>query len=1319
VKRFRFIDLVVGISLMFMSGSVFAQNWPYPANTPGVEVACANCPGTQKGKLTAAYRDPISGFTGRWIDSTEVIDFQGGFRTGRAYKAAYSPQKDRIYMQIGSGIGVYSRSTFFSRIEGREPLTPISQFPFLSRLESLHAANPEIVLRWDQFFYAESSFSNWRTVVIDGQDRISGFSIDDRGWLYLANSVFGWGMLKDTGAVDGSIMQGKQFFPAGTTNEIDSSTAILVVKTSSGKYYALVEGGAAAGVKLQNVYDATDPLNAVRLFPEFSQTYSSAAPTADRTALIADGKILIYNNDAFVSNGAPLQTILPAAGGRFGNVDTDGTNFYVTFTDSNFQIYLEKLTPDATKSSYSGSPVRLPVMGVAGNSVQADAASMRYGDGYIAVVVNNFEIGFDLMLFRVDGTNFTEIPTYHYFNDYYTAVNGYKPDTSNYISCAKCHIYDALPMKNGSSLNLILSAYDLGDVYKIRTDDDIAVAAQGTSGTANPNAPARPAGTFFYGDRVRFLASTSSQTPKSVSWNFGNPEAAPGADPNTQAGGSTGLPVDHQYSGITPATLGGPRVVSATSGATVGQTTVTLTSGAARVGVSNGTTSFTFITDAASAGRAPIVAGDSFFDGSDGEIEGHYAEWTVDSTTSSKVPYSANGAHLTPVGACGAHTLTYAAHYGPYTNFLTAGGADFRVALSALPYTVQPVAAAINPVFTTDVSGNLVFSSVSRVSLDTTSLPASQAGSLTWHWDLVDSAAPETVALAGPTGTGNIASITPWTVPKTAFNAIGIRVRLMISTSALTGACAGKETSKAFTKALNGPDPQITGGCTNGGPPCNFTVSSVSGVNTTADNWHYAWSATGPAAVSPGLDQNTYAPVFTQTGTYTVTVTVTNAIGSKPVSTPVVITVVSHCPTMTSDNLYPTYRNQAFTCTISSNAGCGTGQPLSFFPQGSGYDLSCTTHTFDWDFGDGSAHVNTQEASHTYLTSGTFTITMKVHNAQQDYTATASIIIGGIIQTPTPPNPPPGKCPTMTSLNLYPTYRGTSATCNSANQQTCQANETVSFFVQPNSYDLGCDTHTFSWNFGDGSPVSNVQNPTHVYTTPGPRSVTLVVSNTSQFNYTSTIPITISGGGGPCPTMTTDNLYPVYRNPSLTCSISNNFGCVSGESLSFSPQTAGYDLNCSTHTYDWDFGDGTPHSTDQNPAHTYSAGGTFTIKLKVHNSQQDFTSTGIITVKDGTPVTPTFTAAFTAVAPDSSNPGLYAFTGSVTSGTPNITKVTWDFGDGTQLTKSLLGQVLNVYAKSGTYTVTMKVEASNSSPVIVSHQVTVVLTPSKHRGARH
>ncbi len=36
-----------------------------------------------------------------------------------------------------------------------------------------------------------------------------------------------------------------------------------------------------------------------------------------------------------------------------------------------------------------------------------------------------------------------------------------------------------------------------------------------------------------------------------------------------------------------------------------------------------------------------------------------------------------------------------------------------------------------------------------------------------------------------------------------------------------------------------------------------------------------------------------------------------------------------------------------------------------------------------------------------------------------------------------------------------------------------------------------------------------------------------------------------------------------------------------------------------TYSYDWDFGDGSPHSTAQNPSHTYNIGGSFTVTLTV------------------------------------------------------------------------------------------------------------------------
>ena len=57
------------------------------------------------------------------------------------------------------------------------------------------------------------------------------------------------------------------------------------------------------------------------------------------------------------------------------------------------------------------------------------------------------------------------------------------------------------------------------------------------------------------------------------------------------------------------------------------------------------------------------------------------------------------------------------------------------------------------------------------------------------------------------------------------------------------------ETADAGTIALNGPDPVINGDCTSGGPPCNFTVGSLSNTDQTADGWTYSWSLSPSAGV--------------------------------------------------------------------------------------------------------------------------------------------------------------------------------------------------------------------------------------------------------------------------------------------------------------------------------------------------------------------------------------------------------------------------------------------------------------------------------------
>jgi gliding motility-associated-like protein len=197
------------------------------------------------------------------------------------------------------------------------------------------------------------------------------------------------------------------------------------------------------------------------------------------------------------------------------------------------------------------------------------------------------------------------------------------------------------------------------------------------------------------------------------------------------------------------------------------------------------------------------------------------------------------------------------------------------------------------------------------------------------------------------------------------------------------------------------------------------------------------------------------------------------------------------------------------------------------------------------------------------------------------------------------------------------------------------------------------------WDFGDGSPVSTLQNPTHLYTAAGVYPVFFTVYNENGCTDTLTIPVSIH----PPPVVdagrdtilcadATVQLFPQgvlpflwQASPYLSCtncpnpivalppdtsayfhvSVTDSRACSTSDSvrilvrkrpevrfvvpphrcyntpLSFSGMLSGHSPACGVPAWLWDFGDGHT-SQEQNPTHLYDNEGSYTVALKIQNS---------------------------------------------------------------------------------------------------------------------
>jgi PKD repeat protein len=157
------------------------------------------------------------------------------------------------------------------------------------------------------------------------------------------------------------------------------------------------------------------------------------------------------------------------------------------------------------------------------------------------------------------------------------------------------------------------------------------------------------------------------------------------------------------------------------------------------------------------------------------------------------------------------------------------------------------------------------------------------------------------------------------------------------------------------------------------------------------------------------------------------------------------------------------------------------------------------------------------------------------------------------------------------------------------------------------------DALTYQWNFGEAASGANntstVQSPSHTYAAAGAYHVTLTATDANgAASPAADSVLTVSAANQP---------------PIAVFTVSCN-----GEDCTFTDASS--DPEGGALTYDWDFGDGSAHATDQNPTHTYSATGVtpFTVALTVTDAQgatgtatQDITVTAPAQCNTGTTCT--------------------------------------------------------------------------------------------------
>ena len=1255
--------LVIGLILsMTAASAAFAQNHPMPGHKNAAPVLCAGCPDTNTlgqpndGLPTWPYGGALIKHVGRYVDSSSVQSYQhwaNSYRTARArtIRPALSQRGSappRVYIQIGNGVGVYSLDSFFTT---RLPGGMIN----ISNRFGGAGGGREKFLDWDGFVYPEYASSGWQIDGGDFQDPMSKavpFDFDDRGYLYVATERFGWSVTQDTGAATGNHLpkviqyvskpnpQYTKILPNTTGVSPDAIVSIKV----GGTYYAVTATRDSSVAMFNVTTPATPSIYATRTGDKRHGIRAMARD--DNTSRLAyiDGafRLQIFDYATYITGGEPIHT--ETAASNFGEVISMDESGNVWSIDSSGNVY--KLTaagPNYTKQVYTPFTSRFqPLM-------------MSVAGGYLAVGGIDWSTAvYDVRLFRIESSGLTNVNIENFFRNYYhSAPAGYaEPGTYTAIQAQSA---DVELIKWGGKTYLLYSGYGLGDVFELEGGNSINISVKGAPfGTANPNAKSTESGPF-YADPVTFVASASSASVNyDVTWNFGNPEA--GTNGNTGRS-RTGEDETHQYVGLT--TAGQITAVKPVKAQTVqdpnvsSQHNLTLKVPTPRVGISSSNTPVS-----ANVDGLTIVSGDVFTDASDGAVEGHVSQWTIDGTSSTLKPNQTIAA-----GGYGPHALQFRGAYGAYDANLVVATPYLTPTLT-VGYVVRPYVAVLNAPVSSGT--NVIFSATA----------ARNAVDVNGTWDVVwtiNGVAQNSGVSTSATGIA-VPTIPSLTVPKASLTD-GAVVALKINYDPTKLPVAAQSYAEFTTSTtLSTPDPLITvTGCANAQSACKFTAGSASG-KSTAD-WTYLWTLTRPGGATTTATTAVFEPTLTAAGAYTISLKATKTIFT--VETNKNLTVeASLCGPLPQSH---TVSIAKYGCSTS----CPPGTNIDFAPTFLGYAKQACDN-YSWSMGDGTTKTG-EVVSHSYGSAGTYTVTLTMSNSSGEAPLIKSTTV--TISNGTVEPPPTNTCTVPTNIVVVASCTGGSA---------CRTTDTASFQARRGTASLQtCDSVV--WDFGDGTQ-STARTPTKQYSSAGTYNVVVTVTNSngsSQGSYSLTITAPVSGNCGIAPTI--GNFVVEFTGASTGCRQSNSTACNAGETVTFSSPNYYYPV-ASCDNFEWDFGDGTPKVNGREATHTFAGGQTYAVKLRVYNNAGQYIYGRNVTVSGTAPTQPI--PVLTASTFPTTGVKGRSITFSATSNTPNTTGWSWNFGDGTPTDTSQAGltsatsTITHTFANKGTYTVT--VSARNS-----------------------